>query len=66
MDGLVWIYDPKSDSWTKGPECRYGHSALTLLGQVYFFAGTSSQGATNEVWVYDPTANTCTIAHNVL
>lgn len=43
----VWLYDPSSDKWERGPElpkARHGHGAVSYKGGVYLIGGAHKVG----------------------
>ena len=67
--GDTWIYDAAADAWADAepsgsrPCPRYGQSMVYDSGRalVFMFGGTGETGELlNDLWEYDPTANTWT------
>lgn len=60
----LWCY--KNQEWTKpepsgtAPSPRYSHAATALAGLMYVYGGTNGTNVFNDMWEYDPIANTWT------
>jgi len=60
-DSALEIYDPQSDSWSKGPDmptARYGLAAVVLEGKLYAVGGTTGYRDLRTLEVYDLTTGT--------
>lgn len=61
----LWAYDLAADSWSQivdageGPAARFGHNAVWAPGiGLVIFAGQGPDTFFNDLWTYDPSANT--------
>jgi N-acetylneuraminic acid mutarotase len=69
--GDTWGYDPSANAWGKleptgeSPPGRVQHSMVYDLrsSKVILFGGMTTEGAGDDTWAYDPTANTWTELH---
>ena len=64
IDSNAWVYEPFPGGggyWTKKAampgDPRYGQTCVVVNGKLYVFGGSTSEGPLNDMWKYDPVAD---------